>query len=219
MNNQLRNPSRTLGVAALLAQSLVFFACSSSSPATGTGGTTGSVGGTTGSVGGGGGASVGGGGAGGPCTTFPGSCTCAGPNPDTADGGACTSTCESSSCVTACTQDCCVPCGIDSAGNKTCTCMTPGLPFNNCTCLPPAGFPAGLTGGTCLPQGYAATTAPAGAISLKGMPCNILNAVCFTTESTPTSGRGCICMSDNTLHCGSVNKWFTQVAGTTAYMQ
>jgi hypothetical protein len=69
----------------------------------------------------------------------------------------------------------------------------------------------GLTGGLCSPQGYAATTPPAGATlpSLKGMPCNILNTVCFTQESTMASERGCICMADNTLHCGSVNHWFT----------
>lgn len=78
-----------------------------------------------------------------------------------------------------------------------------------------------------MPQGYAATmvpaNAPAGSISLKGMPCNILNAVCFTAESTATSGRGCICMADAgggmSMHCGSVNKWFTQSTGTTVYMQ
>jgi hypothetical protein len=49
------------------------------------------------------------------------------------------------------------------------------------------------------------------------MPCTVMNAVCFTAESTASSGRGCICMADHTLHCGSTNKWFLQIPGTTAY--
>jgi hypothetical protein len=48
-----------------------------------------------------------------------------------------------------------------------------------------------------------------GAISLRGMPCRATNIVCFTQESTPTAERGCICMADNIMHCGSVNHWFT----------
>ena len=227
MNNQLKKVWMPLGVAALLAQSLVLSACSSANNNGGAGGSTnvtggggsmaGAQGGSSGTAGSSGGVGI--------CADNPGTCTtgdCSKVNPDTLGSGACTSGCESSSCTTMCTQDCCVPCGIDAAGTKVCTCMTPGLPFNNCTCSPPPGFPTGLTGGTCMPQGYAATMVPMGApdgsISLKGMPCNILNAVCFTAESTMTSGRGCICMADNTLHCGSVNKWFTQVTGTTAYM-
>jgi hypothetical protein len=218
MTNQLK----TLGIAALLAQSLVFFACSSSSPATGSGGSTGSGGdataGASGTTGAGGGPVMMG-----LCAQNLGTCPaddCTKVNPDTATGGACTDGCESSSCTTPCSQACCVPCGIDAAGIKTCTCMTPGLAFNNCTCSPPTGFPTGLTGGTCMPQGYAATmvpaTAPAGSISLKGVPCTVANAVCFTAESTASSGRGCICQG-GIMHCGSVNKWFTQIPGTTAY--
>jgi hypothetical protein len=62
--------------------------------------------------------------------------------------------------------------------------------------------------------------APAGAISLKGLPCNIMNAVCFTQESTGASERGCICMADHTMHCGSVNHWFTNSNATaTPYNQ
>jgi hypothetical protein len=223
MNNQLRTLPRTLGVAALLAQSLVFFACSSSSPDSGTGGQTGaSQGGATGSQGGssgGLGGDTGGAGSSGMCAQFPGSCTCTGANPDSVTGGACADGCQSVSCGLPCMQDCCVPCGLDSAGTKTCTCTMPGLAYTNCSCLPPTGFPAGLTGGACSPQGYAATTppatAPAGSISLKGVPCTKLNTVCFTADSTAASERGCICMSDNTMHCGSVNHWFTN-SGATA---
>jgi hypothetical protein len=119
-----------------------------------------------------------------------------------------------------CTTDCCVPCGIDLSGLKTCTCSQPGLPYNNCTCAPPASFPAGLTGGLCIPQGYSGAVpaaAPPGSISLEGVPCTIINSVCFTAESTITSGRGCICLRDGTMHCGPVNHWFTQIPGTTPY--
>ena len=216
MTNQLKTLSRSFGIAALLAQSLVFLACSSAgAPMTGAGGTTGSLGGSTGTgsggtTGGQGGMTSSGGGAGGQCLTHPGSCTCASDNMDSNPGGACASDCQSVSCGRVCTQDCCVPCGLDSAGTKTCLCPIAGQPYSNCSCLPPTGFPTGLTGGLCSPQGYAATTPPVGATlpSLKGVPCNILNAVCFTQESTTSSERGCICMADNTMHCGSVNHWF-----------
>lgn len=212
MTNQLK----TLGIAALMAQSLVFFACSSAgAPMTGSGGNTGvNQGGATGSqggtTGGGQGGATSGGGAGGQCLTHPGSCTCAADNPDSLPGGACASDCQSVSCGRVCTQDCCVPCGLDSTGTKTCLCPIAGQPYSNCSCLPPAGFPSGLTGGACSPQGYAATTPPSGATlpSLKGVPCNITNAVCFTQESTTSSERGCICMADGIMHCGSVNHWF-----------
>ena len=220
MTNQLR----TFGVAALLVQSLVFFACSSASTATGTGGSTGVVTGTGGGTSSGTGGSSGTAGATGGmvCAAHPGSCTCAADNPDSQAGGACASDCQSVSCGKPCTQDCCVTCGIDAAGTKTCLCPMPGQPFSNCTCAPPAGFPTGLMGGACSPQGYAATTppatAPAGSISLKGAACNITNAVCFTAESTPSSERGCICMADGIMHCGSVNHWFTNSnAAATPY--
>jgi hypothetical protein len=78
-----------------------------------------------------------------------------------------------------------------------------------------------VSGGSCNPQGYAVTTLPAGAppgtMSLKGMPCTKVNAVCFTAESTSSSQRGCICLGDNTMHCGSVNGWFTFSGGDTTY--
>jgi len=210
MTNQLR----TFGVAALLAQSLVFFACSSASTATGTGGSTGVGTGAGGAAtGAGGSTSSGMGGSAAPtslCTAHPGSCDCLADNPDSVAGGACASDCQSVSCGKICTQNCCVSCGIDATGIKTCTCTMPGQPFTNCTCAPPPTFPTGLTGGLCSPQGYAATTPPAGATlpSLKGAPCTMENAVCFTQESTPSSERGCICMG-GTMHCGSVNHWFT----------
>ena len=41
--------------------------------------------------------------------------------------------------------------------------------------------------------------------------------LCFTADSTATSGRGCICLRDGTMHCGQVNRWFVQVPGTTLY--
>ncbi len=143
-------------------------------------------------------------------------------NPDVAPGGACASDCQSVSCGRVCTEDCCVTCGIDLLGLRTCTCPTPGLPYSNCNCAPPAAFPFGLQGGPCSPQGYASTMvppgAPAGSISLRGLPCRALNLVCFTLESTPTSERGCICMADGVMHCGSVNHWFVNDAVPTAWM-
>jgi hypothetical protein len=147
------------------------------------------------------------------------------PNPDTVvpiDAGvppACSLMASVSSNVP-CTTDCCVPCGIDLSGVKTCTCTQPGLPYNNCNCVPPVKFPSGLSGGTCSPQGYSGAVpanAPTGSISLEGVPCTIINAVCFTGDSTATSGRGCICLRDGTMHCGQVNRWFLQVPGTTPY--
>ena len=203
------HPLKTYGVAALIAQSLVVFACSSAAPA-GAGGAAGTTTGQGGNVGG----FAGGGGTG---VTFPGSCTPGVMNPDynvPPDGtGACAPNCQSVGCGLPCTMDCCVPCGIDAAGTKFCSCVTPQSPYTNCTCAPPPTFPAGLLGGACSPQGYAATTppltAPTGSISLKGIACTKINTVCFTAESTAASERGCICMSDGVMHCGSVNKWFT----------
>lgn len=211
----MKNQLRTLGVAALVAQSLVFFACSSASTTTGTGGTTGGGTGGTTVTGGGGLTTTAAGGSTGTtplCLDHPGSCTCTADNPDSVTGGACAAGCQSSSCTTACTQDCCVSCGIDQAGLKTCLCPSPGFPYTNCNCAPPAGFPVGATGGFCSPQGYAATApptgAPVGSISLKGLPCTKINTVCFTADSVMTSERGCICMADGVMHCGSVNHWF-----------
>jgi hypothetical protein len=61
-------------------------------------------------------------------------------------------------------------------------------------------------------------TAPAGSISLKGLPCTRVNTVCFTAESTPSNERGCICLSDQIMHCGSVNRWFVNNnGGATPY--
>ncbi len=202
----MKNQLRTLGVAALVAQSLVFFACSSSSPASGSGGSTGAGTGGNGTTGAGGaGVTI--------CTMYPGSCTCTAPNPDSDPGGACAADCQSVSCGKNCTQDCCVTCGIDQLGTKFCACPNANFPFTNCTCGAPPGFPTGLMGGACSPQGYAATmvpaTAPPNSISLKGVACNITNAVCFTAESSSASERGCICMADGFMHCGSVNHWFT----------
>jgi hypothetical protein len=50
------------------------------------------------------------------------------------------------------------------------------------------------------------------------MPCRSANIVCFTAESTPTSERGCICMADGLMHCGSVNHWFVNDGVATAWM-
>jgi hypothetical protein len=108
-------------------------------------------------------------------------------------------------------------------GTKTCTCPNVGQPFSNCACPAPPGFPTApggtpLTGGFCSPQGYSTSMPPAGAptgsISLKGVACTKLNTVCFTADSKTGSERGCICLTDPasgmaSLHCGSVNKWFT----------
>ena len=167
-----------------------------------------------------GGTGVGGTGVGG-AIGLNGSCIPDHVNPDSQPGGACASDCQSVSCGKPCTEDCCVTCGIDAIGTRTCTCMTPGLPYNNCTCAPPPGFPLGLSGGSCSPQGYAATTppptAPTGTFSLRGMPCRAANLVCFTAESTPASERGCICEADGVMHCGSVNHWFVNTGGTTAW--
>jgi hypothetical protein len=179
-------------------------------------------------VGGGmGGSGVGGSGAGGSglggATGFtnPGSCIAGHANPDVEPGGACASDCQSVSCNRPCTEDCCVSCGIDAAGIKTCVCPIPGLAYSNCACVPPPNFPSGLQGGPCSPQGYASVTvpatAPAGAISLRGMPCRAVNLVCFTAESTATSERGCICMPDGVMHCGTVNHWFANNGAPTSW--
>jgi hypothetical protein len=152
---------------------------------------------------------IGGSGAGG--STNPGSCILGHANPDSQPGGACAPECQSVSCGIPCSESCCVACGIDLLGAKICTCQAPGFPYTNCTCAPPPSLPPGLQGGPCSPQGYAGAVpavAPAGSISLRGMPCRQLNLVCFTAESTPTSERGCICMADGVMHCGAVNHWF-----------
>ena len=119
-------------------------------------------------------------------------------------------------------MDCCVTCGIDQMGAKTCTCPIPGQPYNNCACVQPSFIPSGLHGGPCVPTGYSTATppltAPANSISIRGMPCNKLNLVCFTADSTASSERGCICESDNTMHCGSVNHWFINDAVPTSWM-
>ena len=169
-----------------------------------------------------GGTGIGGSGVGGAMgSTSPGSCIPNHVNPDIQPGGACASDCQSVSCGRPCTENCCVACGIDSIGSRFCTCPMPGLPYANCTCAPPAGFPLGLEGGPCSPQGYASTTPPAGApdgvFSLRGMPCRAVNLVCFTAESTVASERGCICMADGLMHCGNVNHWFTNNGVATAW--
>jgi hypothetical protein len=199
---------------ALMAQGLIVLGCSSSTPSEGTGGTTG------GSVGGAPGGGTGGGmgcGMAGPIPDpgNPGSCICGSANPDSAPGGACASDCQSVSCGKICNAPCCVPCGIDAAGAKVCTCTNPGVgPYTNCTCSPSADIPPNLHGGLCSPQGYSTATvpatAPAGSISLRGMPCKVTSplTVCFTADSNPSSERGCICKADGMMHCNSVNHWF-----------
>jgi hypothetical protein len=196
--------------------------CSSQALPDGTAGSAGSMSGAGGHLSGVGGAGVGGTGAGGTAIGgagvggaidgggfSPGSCIPNHANPDIASGGACTPDCQS------------VSCGIDQLGSRTCTCQNPGLPYSNCTCAPPANFPAGLQGGPCSPQGYAASQvpvgAPAGVFSLRGMPCRARNLVCFSADSTPTSERGCICMDDGVMHCGSVNHWFVNDGVPTAW--
>jgi hypothetical protein len=188
--------------------------------AIGVGGTPG-VGGRTG-VGGApgmGGAPGVGGGAGG---SFSGSCVPQHTNPDFAPGGACAPDCQSVSCGKPCTEDCCVTCGIDLSGSKVCTCRNPGAPYSNCSCIQPANIPSGLLGGPCSPQGYSTATlpatAPAGSISLPGMPCRQTNIVCFTADSTGNSERGCICLADGFMHCGGVNHWFTNSGVPTQWM-
>jgi hypothetical protein len=154
---------------------------------------------------------------------FPGSCVPQHHNPDSQPGGACAAECQTVSCGKACTEDCCVPCGIDAQGFKVCTCPNPCAgPYANCTCSPPAFIPAGLHGGPCSPQGYSTasvpSTAPDGAISLRGLPCKETSLVCFTADSTPVSERGCICEADGLMHCGSVNHWFVNDATATEWM-
>jgi hypothetical protein len=50
------------------------------------------------------------------------------------------------------------------------------------------------------------------------MRCKATNIVCFTADSTPTAERGCICLSDGFMHCGSVNHWFTNNGIPTEWM-
>ncbi len=226
---------RSIGlcVAAVAAGGADLSGCSSQALPDGNGGSTGSVSGAGGYLSGVGGTGVGGTGVGGIGVggtgmggtgvggtgvggitggIYPGSCIVGHDNPDVAPGGACASDCQSVSCGRICTEDCCVTCGIDALGTKFCACPTPGLTYTNCTCAPPAGFPLGLQGGPCSPQGYASAvvplTAPAGSISLRGLPCRAPNLVCFTAESTAASERGCICLADGVMHCGSVSHWW-----------
>jgi hypothetical protein len=168
-----------------------------------------------------GGAGVGGTGMGGALGTD-GSCTAAHVNPDFTPGGACATDCQSLSCGKPCTEDCCVSCGIDQSGAKRCSCPNPGGPYDNCSCLPPPFIPPGLLGGPCTPQGYSTptvpVTAPAGSIALRGLPCRAANLVCFTADSTASAERGCICLADGLMHCGSVNHWFVNTGTPTAWM-
>jgi hypothetical protein len=218
MNNR---SMKFLGIAALVAQSLVVAACSSSNSA----GAGGAAGGTN---------VTGTGGSSGIVLdpANPGSCTPGTGNPDYATGGACAPGCQSVSCTTSmslkCTQDCCVTCGIDQLGVKLCTCTSPGGPYTNCSCPAPAFIPAppapALTGGACSPNGSSLPT-DQDATSLRGKPCKTENLVCFTTDSTGSSERGCICRPTPvdggatilTLHCGSVNHWFQNDGTTTTY--
>jgi hypothetical protein len=159
------------------------------------------------------------------------------PNPDYDPGGACAPTAQSVASGIACTRDCCLPCGIDMAGSKRCTCPVPGQPYASCVCSPPSWVPAGLEGGPCVPQGYSGAVpadAPPGSISLQYVDCAQVNAVCFTANSTPASGRGCICVRDadldprligglpptgtgSRLHCASVNHWWVDNGVPTVY--
>jgi len=208
MNNR---PLKLLGVAALVVQCLITVACSSGGSASGTGGSNG--GGVGGSTGDGGFTNI-------PDPNNPGSCIVGQPNPDFNAPGACAPDCQSVSCGKPCNLDCCVTCGIDQMGAKTCICRNPGGPYANCSCLQPPVIPAGLLGGPCMPQGYSTAAPPATdptAISIRGMPCKTTNTVCFTTDSTAQSERGCICMADHTMHCGSVNHWFTNNGTATAW--
>jgi hypothetical protein len=221
-----RGRSIWLCVVALAAGGADLSGCSSQALPEATGGSTGSVSGAGGHLFGVGGSGVGGrlfgvGGTGVGGTgvggfigdvSSPGSCILGHVNPDAEPGGACAADCQSVACNKNCTEDCCVACGIDASGTKICSCPNAGLPYSNCVCAPPVGFPSGLQGGPCNPQGYASTavpvTAPAGAISLRGRPCRAVNLVCFTAESTAASERGCICLADGLMHCGSVSHWF-----------
>ena len=213
---------KTFGVAALIVQCAAFAACSSSGGTTvgGQGGSTAGASGTTGSLGG-----ADGGVAHMVYPAHPGSCVSTADNPDFQTGGACAPECQSVSCGVACSQDCCVSCGIDATGIKFCNCRTPGLPFANCTCSPPPTIPPGLMGGNCDPQGDSRAMPPAGAgMIIRGMPCKAANLVCFTSDSISTSERGCICQDSGdgqglVLHCGSVNKWFTNNGVPTSWMQ
>jgi hypothetical protein len=150
-------------------------------------------------------------------TSHTGSCVFPLDNPSSAVGVRCPTP---SAPPSACTSDCCESCGIDATGTNRCVCDVATGTYSSCTCTPPPGFPTGLSGGSCSPQGYAATIpptgAPAGAMSLKGIPCTKNNAVCFTAESTVDSPRGCICLG-GVMHCGSVHDWFTFSGGDTPY--
>jgi len=145
---------------------------------------------------------------------YPGSCT-GQPNPDFKNGGTCPPVLSTP--VPPCTRDCCATCGIDAAGSAQCICSATLGSYASCTCIPPLGFPVGLRGGTCSPQGYALSPSVSGDMSLKGVVCTKINAVCFADDSTMSSPRGCICMSDGLLHCGSVHDWFTLTGGETTY--
>jgi len=126
-----------------------------------------------------------------------------------------------------CTLDCCVTCGIDQWGAKLCTCPNPGQPYTNCTCpVPLDKITATLHGGNCIPAGDSRPTTQV-PNSLRGVACKATNLVCFTSDSNPSSERGCVCLDDGIgnygmgnglfLHCGSVNHWFLNDGVDTDY--
>jgi hypothetical protein len=201
------------GMAWLTAGALVVLSCSSVAlPDSGAGGARGASTGAGGMRSSMGGSPIFGAG-----SYTPGSCIQGQQNPDFNTGGACAPECQTVSCGRICTQDCCISCGIDATGSKICLCPDPSIrSFSTCTCSPPPGFPWGLHGGSCSPQGFASVAippgAPDGSMSLKGQPCKP-TIVCFTADSLPTSERGCICQDDGdgtgaVMHCGAVNHWF-----------
>lgn len=120
-----------------------------------------------------------------------------------------------------CTVDCCIPCGIDALGARLCTCA-PATGYSQCICNAPTSWPVPLHGGACNPQGLSTskTNTPVGTFSVRGQPCTTQWTVCFTSDGIAAANLGCICLADPvtgalTMHCGTVNNWFTYDPGVT----
>jgi hypothetical protein len=120
-----------------------------------------------------------------------------------------------------CTVDCCIPCGIDALGARVCTCA-PATGYSQCICNAPPGWPVPLHGGACNPQGLSTskTNTPVGMFSVRGQACSTQWTVCFTSDGIAAANLGCICLADPatgalTMHCGTVNNWFTYDPGVT----
>jgi hypothetical protein len=119
--------------------------------------------------------------------------------------------CTSSTAKTgaACTVNCCIPCGLNSMGNRVCTCT--GGSYASCSCGRPASYMGKNisnddpnTAPPCANDGTVAM--------MKGTACTTEWEQCITSDApSGTTYQGCACMMGNSglqWYCGSTNKWF-----------